>query len=315
VNTPSDVSPTTSCIACSGEARKIGEVPFSYHFLESQFSTPLDSGNLYECLTCGLWFKHPYLSESAVAEYYRAASDTLAWDSNEARPDFRLVKTLLVETFAQGGSVLDFGCYKGEFLNLLPEAFNKYGIEPSALAAEAAAQKGVGILGGDLSGLGQKEFDAVTLFDVFEHLMDPVATLDALFSHVRPGGLLCIVTGIADDPLFRLAGSQYNYVCMPEHICFLTKTFIAFLGKRYQSTYQLSTLSRTRGGFRSSARAVAINAVNLPMLFLKSKETISKWYPFRRLKVINSKGFLPMWTTDDHALLILRKTAPPITGR
>ena len=70
-----------------------------------------------------------------MAQYYKAASDQLAWDSNESRPDFRVVKALLIETVAKGGSVLDFGCYKGEFLNLLPAAAFFAALLPARIAA------------------------------------------------------------------------------------------------------------------------------------------------------------------------------------
>ena len=152
------------------------------------------------------------------------------------------------------------------------------------------------------------------MFDVFEHLTNPLATMDELFSRLRPGGLLCVVTGIADNWLFQMTGARYNYVCMPEHVCFLTEKFAAFLGKRYKSEFRISTLSRGRGDLRSSARAVAINTINLPMCFLKSKAHISKWYSSSRLKVLSSKGIIPMWASDDHALFVLHKTAASSAG-
>jgi hypothetical protein len=195
----------------------------------------------------------------------------------------------------------------GEFLSLLPDSFAKQGIEPSSQASEAASRMGIQILGDNLRSMGDTQLDAVTLFDVFEHLTDPVGTLDILFSQLRPGGLLCIVTGIADHPFFRLAGPKYNYVCLPEHVCFLTKKFAVFLSERYRSNYEVSTLSRNHGNLRSFMRVAAIDLVNSPMLLLKNKKSISKLYFSRRLKVTASKGFLPVWRAGDHALLILRK--------
>ena len=152
---------TTRCIACQGEAREIGEVPYAYHFLQHRFSTPLDSGDLYECSVCGLWFKYPFLPEEQIARFYREAPDSLSWDNSEGRPDFECAVSAISEAFPQGGSALDVGCYKGGFLRLLPDRFLKQGIEPSAAAAETASTYKIEIIGKDLSALGDRQFDCI----------------------------------------------------------------------------------------------------------------------------------------------------------
>ncbi len=66
------------CIACEGKAHEIGEVPYAYHFLQNHFSSPLDSGDLYECSACGLWFKYPFLPEEQIARFYRESPDNFS---------------------------------------------------------------------------------------------------------------------------------------------------------------------------------------------------------------------------------------------
>jgi SAM-dependent methyltransferase len=297
---------TTQCIACRNTATQIGEVPYAYHFLQLKFPM-LDTGDLYECTVCGLWFKYPYLSEERIAEYYRNSPDHFSWDDSGERKDFSYAASAIAESFAEGGSILDFGCYKGGFLRLLPDRFRKHGIEPSAAAAAAASEFGIEILGKDLSALEDRKFHSITLFDVFEHLTDPVGTLDTLFAHLRPGGLLCIGTGFADAPSFHRSGSKYCYVCLPEHVCFLTKRFLHFLADRYQSEYGFSMISKNGWSLRWGLRAAAINSLNLPMHLLKTKKAIYKWYPSHRLKVVTSRGFMPFLASDDHAVAVFRK--------
>lgn len=299
---------TAPCIACQGIAGEIGEVPYSYHFLQHRFTTPLDSGNLYECQTCGLWFKYPYLSEEQVANYYRDAPDGLAWESGEDRSDFTCAISAISRAFPQGGSVLDFGCYTGEFLRLLPDQFLRHGIEPSATAGEAAAAHRIEIVGRDVSALGDRQFDCITLFDVFEHLIEPLRTVDTLLAHVRPGGLLCIGTGFADSPAFHLSGPKYNYVCMPEHSCFLTRRFLMFLSDRFKSEYEFSRIQKVRRSLQWTLRAAAINSLNSPMLLLKSKKEIFRWYPGHRLRVLTSRGMLPLFDLGDHAVVVFKKS-------
>jgi SAM-dependent methyltransferase len=299
------------CIACNQEAQKRGEIPFSYHFLNATFSEPLDTGDLYECSTCGLWFKYPYLSESTTTEYYKSSPDTISWGDGKPREDFNTVGAFLEKSFPEGGEILDVGCYRGKFLSQLPNTFSKKGIELSKLAADGAHQAGVEIIGGGVEALKESDlqFQAVTLFDVFEHLTDPLGTLDILFSRLRPGGALCIVTGTADFWLFRLVGPLFYYSCMPEHVCFITEKFGRFLAARYQASYSYSTLQRTALDARSKIWAIAIDAINAPMLILRRKRRISRFFFSHRLKVINSRGLRPLGS-NDHALVVLRKPGP-----
>ena len=214
-----------------------------------------------------------------------------------------------VPGISEGGSVLDFGCYKGGFLSLLPRNFQRLGIEPSAAGEAAAANLQVEVLGRDLSSVQDRRFDCITLFDVFEHLLEPLDTLDTLFAQIRPGGLLCIGTGFADSPAFHRGGAKYSYVCMPEHSCFLTRRFLAFLSERFRSEYDLTALSKAHSSFHARIRATAINCINSPMLLLKSKSAIFRWYPSNRLRVITSRGLLPVIATKDHVVVVFRKAA------
>jgi SAM-dependent methyltransferase len=295
------------CIACRGEAHEIGEVPYAYHFLQHQFSTGLDSGNLYECSDCGLWFKYPFLPQEQVDKFYRDLPDSISEEKSESRSDFAYAISAISEAFPGGGVVLDLGCYNGRFLRLLPDQYVRQGIEPSTAATEAAATHKIEIIGRDLSALKDRQFDCITLFDVFEHLIEPLATLDALFAHIRPGGLLCIGTGFADSPAFQRSGPKYSYICIPEHSCFLTKRFLAFLAERYRSEYEFSTICKVHPPFRAKLRAAAINFVNAPMLLLNSKKAIFRWYPTHRLRVITSRGLMPVSSTSDHAVVLFRK--------
>jgi SAM-dependent methyltransferase len=299
----------TRCIACRENALPIGEVPYSYHFLQLKFPM-LDTGDLYECSACGLWFKYPFLTEECIAEYYRNSPDSFSWDSSGERHDFAFAAAAITKSFPEGGSVLDLGCYKGGFLRSLPDQFRRYGIEPSAAAAKAAAECGIEILGKDLSALENRQFHSITLFDVFEHLTNPLGTLDTLFQHLQPGGLLCIGTGFADSPSFRRAGSKYCYVCVPEHVCFLTKRFLDFLSDRYKSKFSFSRIRKYRWTLGWGLRAAAINCVNSPMHLLKTKKLIYAWYPTHRLREVTSRGFLPFLASGDHAVAVFRKGIP-----
>ncbi|HYL80722.1 MAG TPA: class I SAM-dependent methyltransferase, partial [Candidatus Acidoferrum sp.] len=77
------------------------------------------------------------------------------------------------------------------------------GLEVSPAAAqEAAATSGVAVLQGELSRslpAGVPPFDVLTMWDVVEHLSDPVGSLSHAHAWLRPGGMLVIQTQNANS--------------------------------------------------------------------------------------------------------------------
>src|SRR5205085_9962946 len=114
--------------------------------------------------------------------YRRSAGGHWATDARVATSRRYDRKRELLLQFAPGRRVLDFGCYDGGFLDYLGPEFDRNGIEPSTSAAQRAAQRGVRIPGPTVDSVDTaaiEPFDAILIFDVMEHLTDPVATLTA----------------------------------------------------------------------------------------------------------------------------------------
>lgn len=92
--------------------------------------------------------------------------------------------------------ILDAGCGSGGNLALLARFGTAYGFEhdPEARAIAAAQRIGVvapGSLPDDLP-FGDTRFDAIGLFDVLEHLPQPVEALRALAARLAPGAALLL---------------------------------------------------------------------------------------------------------------------------
>lgn len=91
--------------------------------------------------------------------------------------------------------LLDFGCGSGDFLRHAAQfGFEAWGIDASTARRDLASQDGVAILPAldDLPSALKGSFDAVSLFEVLEHLDAPLETLRALRPWLRPGGLLVL---------------------------------------------------------------------------------------------------------------------------
>ena len=123
----------------------------------------------------------------------------------------------------QGAKILDIGCGGGLFLSLLKqEGAQTTGIELSDSRASYAASKHhleihKRLIESDFWQNGYKEhFDAVTLWDVIEHVNYPLLTLQSATNVLKKGGLLVIDTPCRDsfyhqagEITYRLSGGRY----------------------------------------------------------------------------------------------------------
>jgi len=102
-----------------------------------------------------------------------------------------------LETFAQGGRILDIGAGTGAFLHRLAQGggWQIDGTEISAQAVELARiHYGITLRHGPLGAIAlpANRYDVITLWHVLEHVPDVRATLSEVARLLRPGGLAMI---------------------------------------------------------------------------------------------------------------------------
>lgn len=107
---------------------------------------------------------------------------------------------------AKGQTILDVGCYDGWLTNRLAQrGLEVYGIDASAQRISLANQKATEFGTGakhcvvaknalELPAGWPTQFDAITLFEVYEHVRDPVAMLKEQVVRLKPGGRLFVTT-------------------------------------------------------------------------------------------------------------------------
>ena len=160
------------------------------------------------CGACGLLYVCPIPSDAELAAHYQQLSyfegdadqgyRSYAEMEKALLPHFSRRLRYLEERLGGPGRLLDFGCASGYFLTLAQQAgWQVTGVELSQEMARIATAR-VAASGGriftTLDALGKEEFDAVTLWEVVEHLPRPVETLAALAARLRPDGLLMLST-------------------------------------------------------------------------------------------------------------------------
>jgi len=124
-----------------------------------------------------------------------------------ARQHVRMLKRTVAEP--QGVRLLDIGCSSGLFLaEARAVGFTVSGAELSPdTAAFARSHFGLDVHAGDwrTAGYADASFDVITLFDVIEHLADPLAELRAIRRLLKPGGILLQSTPDIDGLFPRLS--------------------------------------------------------------------------------------------------------------
>jgi SAM-dependent methyltransferase len=75
--------------------------------------------------------------------------------------------------------------------------------------------------------LPDKFFDAITLWDVIEHLDDPVSIIKGLKPKLKKGGVLLVSTPNAGALIARVMGKRWAFMHPPEHVLFFEKKHIS----------------------------------------------------------------------------------------
>ncbi|MGR3220980.1 MAG: class I SAM-dependent methyltransferase [Candidatus Anammoxibacter sp.] len=212
-----------SCVSCkSSLVRLIGEIPAASNFAGNTPVTPIKGGNLYECKTCYLLFRYPRISQNDRDNLYTLADED-KWSSYEEERVDRKIASNWIYKLPKNSTVLDVGCFDGQFLENLGSDYNKFGVEIHHKARQLAIEKGVTIVADnfyDLQTLPDK-FNAVIAMDVIEHVEDPLTFLAYLAKNVCSGGLIIISTGNTDACSWKLMKNRYYYCAIGEHISFI----------------------------------------------------------------------------------------------
>lgn len=135
----------------------------------------------------------------------------------------------------RAGRLLDIGCAAGFFLAEARRYYEVQGVELSAWSsAHARDALGLQVFTGTLqqARLGAGQFDVITLWDVIEHVPDPVPLLSEAARLLKPGGRLVLTTGDWDSAYARARGADWHLVAPPWHLCLFSRETIRLAGQR-----------------------------------------------------------------------------------
>lgn len=208
----------------------------SKHFLS--FRESVKRGRIVECAQCGFVFTDPQFSPSEYDTIYQQAPAGTARQQrwlkvgNKARAE--RLRAFSLDHLQPGTRILDFGAGGGDFLDLMRD-FDSVGFD----VAPGVRPDGVKIYSGSfetLVGSGEfaaGSFDAITAWDVFEHLPNLEQTLPFLKTLLRPKGYLLLTLPNIDSAAARRAGPRWSSLLL-EHLWYFSPETL----QRFLSAYE-----------------------------------------------------------------------------
>jgi SAM-dependent methyltransferase len=117
-------------------------------------------------------------------------------------------------------TILEIGCGTGDLLHeFAKDGWQVFGSEVSLSAKEQMQKRNIDNLEINFDNNSEKDlYDAILLFEVIEHVQDPIALIDFCFRNLRKGGVLYGTTPNSKSLNSRILGPKWSIYGLPEHL-------------------------------------------------------------------------------------------------
>lgn len=189
---------------------------------------------LVRCDWCGLVRSDPVADARMLAQLYAHSS----FDYGEEVTNIRRTYGRYLSHLRGGkGALLEIGCGNGFFLEeALDQGYAEvWGVEPSESAVSQAGPRVRPHLRCDILRPGLFDpgsFDAICMFQVFDHLPDPAALLPEILRLLKPEGRLLLLNHNIAAWSARLLGERSPIIDI-EHTCLYSPATLGYLLERF----------------------------------------------------------------------------------
>lgn len=184
--------------------------------------------DILKCRNCGLVFMGNHNHHQLDDSYWNGKRHMEIYEAQDVQnvSDKNFQKELQrIEELKERGKLLDIGCGLGHFLRLArQDGWKVWGVEIAHPAVEYARNNfSLDIYAGTVENCNLKDtsIDVVTMWDVIEHIENPLETLAATQKKLKKGGLLVIKT--PDEKSLFKKGGRFLYLISGRKISFLLK--------------------------------------------------------------------------------------------
>jgi 2-polyprenyl-3-methyl-5-hydroxy-6-metoxy-1,4-benzoquinol methylase len=188
----------SNCLVCNSDK-------FEHHLSCKDYTVSQETFNIVSCKACGFKFTNPRPEDSVLGNYYKAESYISHTNSKKGVVNklYHIVrnhtlknKINLISSYVSRGTILDYGCGTGMFLGACKNAgWETFGMEPDDDARKIASGNNLNLFSDKIkiqTHVSEKQFDAITLWHVLEHVTDMPETLAFFKQKLKLNGVLII---------------------------------------------------------------------------------------------------------------------------
>ena len=208
------------------------------------------------CSQCSMMYVSPILKREPSEDWFRGSVELDSWvdvllNENQRKFDepkfLRGMKLLEEYSTLPGRRLLDIGCAVGNFLLIARmKGWKGVGLELTQKAVDYCESINLDVRQEILTpNTFQKgSFDVVTMWDVLEHILDPIEILGTIYNVLKPGGLLLLRVPNGDSLAARI----------------LQEKCLVFAGYTHVSLFSTKTLRKITES--SGFKTISIETVN-----------------------------------------------------
>lgn len=201
----------------------------------SSSSHSISVEQIVKCKKCGLVYVNPRFKTSIIVGGYSSAIDHDYISQEKARiKTFMKCLSVLNLYSGQRGKLLDIGAAAGYFVKVAQDdGWKAEGVEPSHWMAKYAQKLGVKVQPGTIHDNKFKagSFDAVTYWDVLEHVPNPLMDLKKTNKLLRKGGTLIVNYPDLDSLPAKIFKRKWWFILSIHLWYFTPKTIAKLLNK------------------------------------------------------------------------------------
>ncbi|MFH1537735.1 MAG: class I SAM-dependent methyltransferase [bacterium] len=260
-----DMEPVEKCPLCGSSSK-------SDHFKTTAAGG--DAVTIVKCKTCTLVYLDPAPTRKSLSAFYGSVYLTPEYRKldgarytdprQEIAASFQTMEQhvdLIKEYKVPSGRMLDIGCSYGAFLiEATSRGWSTEGIEPFEEGVEfCRGNLGLKVIQGEIpdADLPSESYDVITMWEIIEHLPEPVAAMKKANELAKLKGVLFITSPSADSPAARLLRERWIGLKLPTHLQFFNYSTLARL---LVATGWSPVKIKSGGGYAGQIMAIAVKA-------------------------------------------------------
>ena len=207
----------------------------------NKYSIELNKFNIdiYGCKECGHRYssKIPNNVEDVYSDkdYLPEMIEAVDKESDYRIERFGNERYELIKKFAKGNKLLDIGCGVGHYLQVaIKNNFEAYGQELGKdLAKWTRDHLGITVYDEPIDKIKTDiQFNVITIFDVIEHVIDPIQFISDAKRLLAKDGIMLILTPNFDSVAITMMKEKWQVICPPTHLQYFTHNSVKKLAER-----------------------------------------------------------------------------------